>query len=122
MGSLTAQAQSSKPNILVIMPDDVGYWNVSAYHNGMMGRRTLNIDRLETDQKLAGLDSQNPPVRPNSDGSYTMWFGPKPPTGHEGNWIQQMPGKGYSVLLRLYGPLEPWFDKSWKPGDFEIVE
>ena len=33
-----------------------------------------------------------------------------------------MPGKGYCVLLRLYGPLEPWFDKSWKPGDFELVE
>jgi hypothetical protein len=30
-----------------------------------------------------------------------------------------MPGKGYNVILRLYGPLEPWFDKTWKPGDFE---
>jgi hypothetical protein len=28
----------------------------------------------------------------------------------------------FSVLLRLYGPLEPSFDKSWKPGDFEVVE
>jgi hypothetical protein len=33
-----------------------------------------------------------------------------------------MPGKSYNVLLRLYGPLEPWFDKTWKPGDFELVE
>jgi len=77
---------------------------------------------LETDQQLAGLDSNNPSVEANADGSYTMWFGPKPPAGHEGNWIQTMPGKGYCVLLRLYGPLEPWFDKSWKPGDFELVE
>jgi hypothetical protein len=30
-----------------------------------------------------------------------------------------MPGKGFNVLLRLYGPLEPWFDETWKPGDFE---
>jgi hypothetical protein len=77
---------------------------------------------LETDQKLAGLDSNNPSVQPNADGSYTMWFGPKAPKGHEGNWIQTMPDKSYSVLLRLYGPLEPWFDKSWKPGDFERVK
>ena len=77
---------------------------------------------LETDQKLAGLDSNNPSVKPNHDGSCTMWFGPKAPAGHEGNWIQTMSGKSYNVLLRLYGPLEPWFDKTWKPGDFELVE
>ena len=33
-----------------------------------------------------------------------------------------MPGKSYMVLLRLYGPLEAWFDKSWKPGDLELVD
>jgi hypothetical protein len=77
---------------------------------------------LETDQKLAGLDSNNPSVKPNADGSFTMWFGPKAPKGHEGNWIQTMPGKSYNVLLRLYGPLQPWFDKTWKPGDFKVVK
>lgn len=77
---------------------------------------------LETDQKLAGLDSNNPSIQPNADGSYTMWFGPKAPEGKEGNWIQTMPNKSYHVLLRLYGPLEPWFDKTWKPGDFELAE
>jgi len=25
------------------------------------------------------------------------------------------------VLLRLYGPLEPWFNKTWKPNDFELI-
>jgi hypothetical protein len=33
-----------------------------------------------------------------------------------------MPGRSYNVLLRLYGPLQPWFDKTWKPGDFEPVK
>src|SRR5215471_687019 len=42
--------------------------------------------------------------------------------GQEPNWVQTMPGKGWNVLLRLYGPLEPWFDKSWKPGDIELVQ
>jgi arylsulfatase A-like enzyme len=42
-----AQAQSAKkPNILVIMGDDIGIFNISAYHQGMMGYSTPNIDRL----------------------------------------------------------------------------
>lgn len=77
---------------------------------------------LETDQKSAGLDSNMPSVQPNKDGSYTVWFGPKAPEGKEGNWIQTMPGKSNLTILRLYGPLKPWFDKTWKPSDFELVE
>src|SRR6202041_1481 len=38
--------QPQKPNILVIMGDDIGYWNISAYNRGMMGYRTPNIDRI----------------------------------------------------------------------------
>jgi len=41
----SAQPQQ-KPNILVIMGDDIGYWNISAYNRGMMGYRTPNIDRI----------------------------------------------------------------------------
>ena len=37
--------QTQKPNILVIMADDIGYWNISAYNRGMMGYHTPNIDR-----------------------------------------------------------------------------
>jgi hypothetical protein len=32
-----------------------------------------------------------------------------------------VPGKGWNTVLRLYGPLEPWFDQRWKPGDVELV-
>src|SRR5260370_3000622 len=42
----TASAGAKKPNILVIFGDDVGYWNISAYNQGMMGYKTPNIDRL----------------------------------------------------------------------------
>jgi hypothetical protein len=77
---------------------------------------------LETDQKSGGLDSNNPAVKANDDGSYTVWFGPTPPEGHKSNWIQTMPGKSYNILLRLYGPLQAWFDKTWMPGDLELVE
>src|SRR6266446_438604 len=41
-----AWAADRKPNILVIWGDDIGYWNVSAYNQGMMGYRTPNIDRI----------------------------------------------------------------------------
>jgi arylsulfatase A-like enzyme len=41
-----AQAATNKPNILVIFGDDVGYWNISAYNQGMMGFKTPNIDRI----------------------------------------------------------------------------
>ena len=41
-----AQAPPAKPNILVIMGDDIGLWNISAYNRGMMGYRTPNIDRI----------------------------------------------------------------------------
>ena len=91
------------------------FWSFMAYS-------TQHRSMLETDQKLAGMDSNNPDVKPNEDGSYTVWFGPEAPEGQEDNWVQTLPNKGFCVLVRLYGPLEPWFDKSWKPGDFELVE
>jgi len=47
-----AAAQTKKPNILVIFADDVGIWNISAYHRGMMGGRTPNIDRLANEGGL----------------------------------------------------------------------
>ena len=41
-----AQAQQQKPNILVIMGDDIGWFNPSIYHRGDMGYETPNIDRI----------------------------------------------------------------------------
>jgi hypothetical protein len=91
------------------------FWSFVVYDN-------LTRSLLETDQKLAGVDSTDKKLKVDADGSVTVWFGPKAPEGQEANWVQTMPGKGWNTLLRLYGPLEPWFDKSWKPGDFELVE
>ena len=45
-------AATGKPNIIMIMADDVGIWNVSAYHRGMMGGSTPNIDRLAREGAL----------------------------------------------------------------------
>ena len=91
------------------------FWSFMIYDN-----QTRSI--LETDQKTAGVDSNLEGMHMTKDGTVTIFFGPKAPVGQEKNWVQTMPGKGYNVLLRLYGPLEAWFDKTWRPGDFELVE
>jgi hypothetical protein len=88
------------------------FWSFTVYDN-----QTRSL--LPTDQKLAGIDSTLPGIQLNQDGGTTIWFGPKAPARQEKNWVQTMPGKGYNVLFRLYGLLEPWFDKSWRPGDLE---
>src|SRR3989449_11406070 len=41
-----AAQQQQRPNIVVIMGDDIGYWNIGAYHQGMMAGRTPNLDKL----------------------------------------------------------------------------
>ena len=68
---------------------------------------------------LSGVLTDGP--RPK-DGSVDLYFGPQAPQGKEANWIATVPSKGWFTCLRLYGPLEPWFDKSWRPGDIELVE
>ena len=58
----------------------------------------------------------------NPDGTIDLYFGPEPPDGHEANWIQTVPGKGWHMLFRLYGPEQAWFDKTWRPSEIELVE
>ena len=47
----SAQAQQKKPNILVIMGDDVGWFNIGAYHQGIMSGKTPNLDKLVAEQQ-----------------------------------------------------------------------
>ena len=86
----------------------------------LYGGQTRSI--LETDQKSGGIDSQRDGLITNEDDSVTVWFGPEAPVGKKSNWAQTIPGKSFNVMLRLYGPLEPWFDKSWRPGDPELIQ
>ena len=77
---------------------------------------------LETDMKSAGIDSKKQGIKANEDGGYSVFVGPEAPAGWENNWVQTIPGKSFNMMFRLYGPLEQWFDKSWRPGDFVLVE
>jgi PAS domain-containing protein len=44
------------------------------------------------------------------------------PEGMESNWIQTVPGKGWFVILRMYGPLRPWLEQTWRPSEVELVK
>lgn len=77
---------------------------------------------LQTENLQPTLSSRTDKLKPNADGSYDLWFGPKAPTGKEGNWVQTVPGKGWFTILRIYAPLKPWFDKTWRPSEIELVK
>lgn len=80
---------------------------------------------LDTSQCYPRAGSQSypsPAAEPDTDGTTTVYFAPQQPDGvARGNWIETIPGKGWYVWLRLYGPLEPFFDKTWRPGEIELM-
>jgi len=91
------------------------FWSFVVYDN-----QTRSM--LQTDAQFPSIGSQTKGIVINSDTSVDVWFGPSAPKGHQSNWVQTVPGKGWNVLLRLYGPEQSWFDKTWKPGEFELVK
>jgi hypothetical protein len=91
------------------------FWSFVVYDN-----QTRSM--LQTDEQFPSLGSQKKEIVTNADGSIDVWFGPTAPKGHEANWIQTVPGKGWCILFRLYGPEETWFDKTWRLGEIEPVK
>jgi hypothetical protein len=73
---------------------------------------------LRNEQRIADRSSRQDLVA-NADGSVDSYTGPKPPTGSENNWIPTEPGRARFSYIRLYGPLEAYFDQSWPLPDFE---
>ncbi len=91
------------------------FWAVTVYD-------TQTRSMLQTSQSFPTVGSQSEGMTQNADGSYDVYFAPKAPQGKEGNWVQTIPGKSWFTILRLYGPLQPWIDKSWRPSEIELVE
>jgi hypothetical protein len=90
-------------------------WSVTIYD-------TQTRSMLQTDQPFAGINSLGEGLKANADGSVDIYFAPKAPEGQEDNWIQTIPGKSWFIIFRAYGPLEPWLDKTWRPGELELME
>jgi len=106
----------------ITLPKDVPaekFWSLTLYD---MQTRSM----LATPQRYPRAGSQDypsPAAELNDDGSTTVYFGPQQPEGvARGNWIQTDPEKGWFVILRLYSPLRPFFDKSWRPSEIELVD
>ncbi len=91
------------------------FWSVVVYD-------PQTRSELQTGQTFPSKNNRRDPLVASADGSIDLHFSPKAPAGKEANWIQTVPGKGWYTLLRLYGPLQPWFDKTWRPGEFELVD
>jgi hypothetical protein len=89
------------------------FWSVTVYD-------PENRSEIATDQNKAALRSLFE-LKDQSGASADLYFGPKAPKGQEGQWIKTIPGKGWFTYFRIYGPEAAAFDKSWKPGDFEVV-
>jgi hypothetical protein len=87
------------------------FWSVTVYD---LDTRS----QIQTKQKKAALRSLFE-LKDLSGSSVDLSFGPMPPKGNEGRWIETIPGKSWFAYFRIYGPEKPAFDGSWKPGDFE---
>jgi hypothetical protein len=96
-------------------PPAKDFWALTMYDN-----QTRSM--LQTSQKFPTVGSQTEGLKQNVDGSYDIYFGPKPPKGYENNWLATVPGKGWFVALRMYGPLEPWIEKTWRPSEIELLK
>ena len=94
----------------IVVPKDAPanqFWSITAYDNDS---RCI----IQNPQGKSDISSAQKNIRTEPDGSTKVFVGPKAPVGYENNWIESNPEKGFFVYLRLYGPLESYYDKSWK--------
>jgi len=95
------------------------FWSTTVYDN-----QTRSI--IQTDQRYPKAGSQSfptPAAEENADGSITLYYGPKKPDGvADGNYIKTLPNKGWFQIIRCYSPTKGFFDKSWRPGEVELVK
>ncbi len=86
------------------------FWSITVYD---ITTRCL----IDNEQQRGDRGSRNTDLQTNVDGSVDLFFGPNPPVAGESNWIQTIPGRHWFAYCRFYGPLEPYFDRTWKLGD-----
>jgi hypothetical protein len=91
------------------------FWSVTAYDE-------TTRSFVVSPTKKTDLSSRKPDLEKNADGSVDVFFGPTEPKGHEKNWVQTVPGKGWFPYFRFYAPTEAFFDKSWALADIEKVK
>ena len=104
---------SGDRNYKLHIPKDVPaaiFWSVTVYD-------PITGAGLDNGQPFPSVNTMDKPVQ-NADGSFDFYFGPKSP-GKGKTWLATLPGKGFFVIFRLYGPKQAFFDRTWKPNDVE---
>jgi hypothetical protein len=86
------------------------FWSVTAYD-------AWTGSGLDNGQPFPSINTMDRPAQ-NPDGSVDIYFGPTRPANAQ-NYIRTVAQKGFFVILRLYGPTQPFFDKVWKPDDIQ---
>ena len=90
------------------------YWSVIVYDS-----QTKLI--IKNGQSWPSVFATSKGLVVNRDGSVDVWFGPQAMASREHNWIKTLPGKGWTLILRLYGTMNSWHDQTWRPGEIEVV-
>ncbi len=85
------------------------FWSVTVYD-----AETRSL--LQNGQPKPSVSTFDRPEA-NPDGSIDIYFGPQAPNGKEKNWVKTLPEQGWFTIIRFYGPLEPFFEQTWKPDD-----
>ncbi len=109
----TGDFLTGEHNYKLTLPADVPanlFWSVTVYD-------AKTAAGLNNGQDYPSIGARDMPIQ-NTDGSTELYFGPQPPEGMEKNWVGTVPGKGWFSVLRLYGPEQGFFDRTWIPGDF----
>jgi hypothetical protein len=86
------------------------FWSVAVYD-------ALTASGLDNGQRFPSINTMDRPAF-NDDGSIDFHFSPEDP-GVGANWIRTVPGRGFFVIVRLYGPEQEFFDQTWAPGAME---
>ena len=75
---------------------------------------------IDNQQQRGDRGSRDAELVTNDDGSVDLYYGPEEPASGPSNWVQTIPGRHWFSYFRLYGPLQSYFDRSWKLGDITL--
>jgi hypothetical protein len=99
------------------VPPDVPaeqFWSITLYDADTRGL-------IRNKEEVADRHPREPGLIRNADGSVDLYFAPAAPVGLENNWIPTVPGRAWFAWFRLYAPLQPYFDRTWRLPDIEKV-
>ena len=90
------------------------FWSIAIYNN--------QYRNLIANREGNAIINSKMDLKVEDDGSIKVYVGPTAPAGYEKNWVQSNAGEGFFAYLRLYGPTEAYYDKSWKMADARKID